>query len=98
MSRIFIFLLGIVVGGVGVFGGQKYHIVHAKDGMHLVPKLEATFSEVYVDVREFTPADWHQHPAVAAALVRDGKSHVMQGAVIDTLGEGAERFFQSLRR
>lgn len=98
MGKIFTFLFGFIVGGVCVFGGQKYHIVVAHDGTHLVPKMDVTFSDAFVDVREFTANDWRQHPALAAAIVRDGKSHILQGAVIDTLGSGAEQFLQTLRR
>ncbi|MEX0867529.1 MAG: hypothetical protein WD030_09235, partial [Pirellulales bacterium] len=61
-------------------------------------KMDVSFDNAYVDVRGFTANDWRQHPSLAAAIVRDGKSHILQGAVIETLGSGAEQFLQTLRR
>jgi len=97
MGKIFTFILGFVIGGICVFGGQKYHVVVANDGTYLIPKMNATFDDAYVDVRDFTPADWQQHPALAAAIIRDGKSQILQGTAIDSLGVGAERVLQALR-
>ena len=96
-SRVGFFVFGFIAGGVTIMCAQKYHVVKAEDGTHLVPKMGATFSETYIDVREFGHQDWLEHPSLAAALVRADKSHVMKDAAVDSIFNGAEGFLQSLR-
>lgn len=95
-GRLGAFMFGLIVGGVCVLGAQKYHIVHAEDGIHMVPKLGASFKEVYVDIRGFTPADWAEHRRVAAAVVQADKAHLMNGTVVDSLFNGVEGLLKSL--
>ena len=77
MGRISNFLLGVIVGAGAVYGSLKYHVVHAEDGMHLIPKVSSSFDEIYVDVREFGPTDWSEHKSLAVALVQADKEDVM---------------------
>jgi hypothetical protein len=77
MGRISMFLLGVVVGAGAVFGSLKYHVVHAEDGVHLVPKISSNFDEIYVDVRDFGPTDWDEHKSLAVALVKADKEHLI---------------------
>ena len=81
------FVFGVVLGGVLVFVGLKYHVVRASDGYHLIPKMSAEFSEAYVDIREFTFADWDNHRSLAAAMVAAGEG--------DLLGESADQQLRS---
>jgi hypothetical protein len=92
------FLLGFVIGGLTVLGALRYHVVRAEDGVHLVPKMGATLSETYVDIRNYTPQDWSNHPAVAAALVRDGKGNLVQGAAVESLWNSAEGMLKAMGR
>jgi hypothetical protein len=91
------FLIGFVVGGATVLGALRYHVVRAGDGVHIVPKMSATLSETYVDIRQYSPQDWTSHPAVAAALVRAGKGNLVQGAAVDSLWNGAEGLLKAMR-
>jgi hypothetical protein len=77
MSRVIVFLVGVVVGGVAVFGSLKYHVVRAEDGVHLVAKTTSSFDEIYVDVREFGPKDWTEHKDLAVAMVRADMQHLI---------------------
>ena len=36
------FLTGVIVGGILVFGSQRYHVLRAEDGIHFVPKMTAS--------------------------------------------------------
>ena len=92
------FLMGFVMGGAVVLGALRYHVVRAEDGVHLVPKMGATRSETYVDIRTYTPQDWSNHPAVAAALVRDGKGNLVRGAAVESLWNGAEGMLKECGR
>ncbi|MCA9248750.1 MAG: hypothetical protein KDA42_16605 [Planctomycetales bacterium] len=86
MGRLPVFLLGVVVGAAGVFGAQRYHVVRATDGFYLIPKLEAKFSETYVDVREFGIADWTTHTQLAAAIIKAKKDHLLKQSATNDLG------------
>ena len=90
------FIMGFIVGGATVLGALRYHVVRAADGVHFVPKMSATLSETYVDIRQYTPQEWSNHQAVAAALIRDGKGNLVQGAAVDSLWNGAEGLLKSL--
>lgn len=72
MRRLIPFVSGLLIGGTLVFASLKYHIVRARDGHHLVPKLTAEFSETYVDIRDYDLHDWGSHQALAIALTRAG--------------------------
>ena len=85
MGRFGSFLLGVVLGGAAVFGGLKYHIVYAKDGVHFVPKIYANFDEIYVDIRDFDLSDWGEHKALAAALVKADKGHLLEESAANQL-------------
>ncbi|MCE9547408.1 MAG: hypothetical protein K8T25_18205 [Planctomycetia bacterium] len=91
------FLMGFVVGGGAVLGALRYHVVRANDGVHFVPKMAATLSDTYVDVRSYTSKDWSAHPAVAAALVRDGQGNLIANADVNSLWNGAEGMLKSLK-
>lgn len=80
MGRFGSFLLGLVIGGAAVFGGLKYHVVHAEDGFHFVPKAYAGFDEIYVDIRGFDLSDWSEHKSLASALMKADKGHLLGGA------------------
>ena len=86
MGRISNFLLGIIVGAGAVYGSLKYHVVHAEDGMHLVPKVSSSFDEIYVDIRKIGPTDWHEHKSLAVALVQADKE--------DLIGDTTAHYFR----
>ncbi|HUS39211.1 MAG: hypothetical protein WBF93_16295 [Pirellulales bacterium] len=95
-GRLGAFVFGFIVGGVCLLGALKYHVVHAEDGIHLVPKLGASLKETYVDIREFTPSDWADHRRVAAAMVQADKAHLMKGTVVDSLFDSVDGLLKSL--
>ena len=95
-GRIGAFLFGFIAGGSFVLASLKYHVIRAEDGVHLVPKMGATFQETYVDVRGFTPRQWAEHPNVAAAMVRANKGHLMKDAAINSLFDSVEGLLESM--
>jgi len=94
MSR---FVFGVFVGATLMFVALKYHVVRTKEGVQLVPKLTANFSEIYVDVREFGPDDWNQHRALATALVSAQKTDVIKDTSSDQLLEQAQNALDHLQ-
>lgn len=85
MARLGSFAFGVFVGAGLVFGSLKYHAVRAADGVHVVPKISASFEDAYVDIREFGPLDWDSHRTLAAALVKDDKEGLIADSAAQSL-------------
>ena len=81
----------MVVGGALVYMALHYHLIRGADGMHLVRKSNVTLSDTYVDIRDFGPRDWRDHPQAAAATIGSGKESLMQSAADQTLLNGLDR-------
>lgn len=96
MGRFGSFLLGVILGGAAVFGSLKYHIVYADDGIHFVPKIYANFEEIYVDIRDFSLSDWNEHKALAAALVKADKGHLLEGAAANQLRNSVDSLLEGV--
>lgn len=88
MFRLSSLVLGIVIGGVLVFGSHHYHLLRTDDGFFLVPKTESTFSDAYVDIRSFTLKDWAEHRNLATALVKANKQDLMTTSTVNSLEDG----------
>ena len=77
------FLLGFLLGAGLMYAAIMFHVVRANDGFHFVHKLEAGFTDIYVDIREFTVVDWNEHRSLAAALVRAEKADLFGDSTVD---------------
>jgi hypothetical protein len=81
MNQVSTFLLGIVVGAVGLYGAMHYHVVHSSDGFHVVARMAPKLTNPYVDVRKFTAADWQKNHELAMASLRANKGKIVQEPV-----------------
>lgn len=97
-SRFGAFVFGMAVGGTLVFGAQRYHVVRTDRGVELVRKLSPGFGETYVDVRNYSAADWAEHPSIAAALMRSGNEHVLQDDAADSIRQELGGLIDGLKR
>ena len=91
MRRISTFIFGMVVGGLLIYVALNFHLIQARDGLHFVPKVDARLAGAYVDIRQFGPRDWAQHPEVAMAIFRADRSDLMETAAGDTLQNGLDQ-------
>jgi hypothetical protein len=85
MRRLPTFIFGMLIGGLLIYLALNYHLIQAKDGLHLVPKVNATLAGTYVDVRAFTAADLVTHREVVAALVKAGQNDVVDSIAANSL-------------
>ncbi|HEY5311270.1 MAG TPA: hypothetical protein VIK18_02080 [Pirellulales bacterium] len=90
------FLSGTALGGALVFGSLSYHFIRTNDGVQLVPKLSATFTETYLDARSFGLSDWTRHRSVVTAIVRAKKDSIFQGSAVETMGDQMTGLVQDL--
>jgi hypothetical protein len=96
MSRFSWFFAGVLVGAVGVYTSLHYHVVRTDEGVHLVPKVASTFSETYVDVRDYSVSDWSKHKTLLAAVVKAKKHDLLKDSGSDTLVEGMQHALDGL--
>ena len=90
MRRISSFILGIAVGAGLLYAALHYHVIHASDGYHLIPKTNAQLANTFVDIREFTFRDWADHPDLAAALLKADRADLVEGAASGALQRGID--------
>ena len=98
MRRLMTFILGMVVGGVLLYGAQQNHLIRAKDGFHLVPKVKPQLAATYVDIRNFTVSNWAQHADVAMALVAANQGQLMENSAADALRTGVDRLLDRVEK
>ncbi len=90
--RLSSFFAGVLTGGVILYFAMNYHIIHARDGWHLVPKAAAQLTNTFVDIRDYKISDWAQHADIAAALVNANRRDLIDSAVNDTFQSGVDRW------
>jgi hypothetical protein len=91
MRRWITFMIGMILGATLLYGLQRYHLIRARDGLHLIPKVESSLAATYVDIRDFTVSDWARHSEVALALVQADQSKLMEDAAADTIRQSIDR-------
>jgi hypothetical protein len=91
MRRWGTFLFGVFVGGLLIYGVLNYHVIQARDGTHLVPKVNAQLASTYVDIREFTPRDWIDHPEILEALHLAKRDDLLKMAASDAANNAIDR-------
>jgi hypothetical protein len=94
MRRVWTFVLGIVVGGMGIFVAMNYHIIRADDGLHMVPKVNRQLALAYADIRGFTVADWAKNSELAAALMNANQRELVDHAISDTLDNSVDKWLK----
>jgi hypothetical protein len=97
MGRLATFILGILVGGGLIYGALTHHVLHTSAGFELVPKASATFDDSYLDVRNFTLADWAEHRGLVAAIVNAKKEHILGEAAEAGIEQGVIQMLDEFR-
>src|SRR5262249_10110511 len=98
MGRFSFLIVGMVIGGTAIYMAFSYHVVKSDTGYTLVPKRSASLSETYIDIRNFTLADWANHPALSADIVAAEKQQLLSGAPQNTLQGAMQGAIQDYRR
>jgi len=91
MRRLMTFLMGMVTGGLLLWGALQYHVLRTNEGIRLVPKVDAKLAGTYVDIRGFTVVDWTRHADLALALANANQHDLMGNAANDALQNGMDR-------
>lgn len=91
MPKIFVFLIGLALGGILMFSAMTFHLLRGRDGFHVTAKIPARLGETYVDIRSFNMTDWTQRPQLAASLVHANKKHLMSDSVAGNIQDGLDQ-------
>lgn len=83
MGRFGSFVTGVIVGASSLAVATHYHVVRGKDGVFVVRKVQNNLSDIFVDTREFTPADWMEHRMLALAIMQADRGDMLQDASLD---------------
>jgi len=88
MRRLNAALYGILLGGGAVYFAFQFHLVRAEEGFLVIPKNNSAMIDPYVDVREWTVADWKTHPELIQSLVEHGRSDLVLSEASNGLFRG----------
>lgn len=92
MGRFGSFVTGVLVGASALAIATHYHIVRGKDGVFVVRKVQNNLSDIFVDTREFTPADWLQHRMLALAIMQADRGDMLQDSSLDGFRNNLKQF------
>jgi hypothetical protein len=92
VRKLFIFVMGMLVGAGLVGFSFKYHVVYTNDGLILVPKKQAALGDLYVDVRNWKPSDWQAHPGLVQSLIARGRGDLIAAPGNEFLREMIRKF------
>jgi len=98
MGRIGTLLLGVILGGAGIYTALFHHVVRSKDGFELIAKSDASLTDTYVDIRQFRVQDWAEHRELALAVITAKKDHLMGDAGNNSMVEKVEHVIDQWRR
>lgn len=96
MNRLSSFVLGIVVGAVGIVVSENYYVVRSNETFHLVPKVAARLEMPYRDIRGFTMQDWQNNQPLALAIIKSQKQDLMVETGLTNMQKQLEGVLRSL--
>lgn len=83
MGRFGSFVTGVIVGASSLAVATHYHVVRGKEGVFVVRKVQNNLADIYVDTRDFTPADWMEHRMLALAIMQADRGDLLQDTSLD---------------
>jgi len=92
MGRFASFVTGVIVGASSLAVATHYHIVRGKEGVFVVRKVQNNLSDIFVDTREFTPADWMDHRMLALAIMQTDRGEMLQDSTLDGFRSNLREF------
>lgn len=94
MRRLIALILGVAIGGGGVFAAFQCHIVRTSEKLLVVRRQRADWHDAYVDIRGWTYRDWAGHRDLSNDLIASGRGDLVTRSAADQLFRG---LFDSFR-
>ena len=94
MRRVIALILGVAIGGGGVFAAFQYHVVRTEQTLLVVRRQRADWHDTYVDIRGWGYRDWASHRDLSHDLIVSGRGDLVTRSAADQLFRG---LFDSFR-
>jgi hypothetical protein len=91
MNRFSSFVLGLVVGVLGLYLTMHFALVRASDGFHVIPKIAAKIEIPYTDIRNFKLENWQRKQSLALAILKANKGQLLQDQSLIGFKQSAQR-------
>jgi hypothetical protein len=88
MRRLIAGLLGVAVGGGGMFAAFQYHFVRTEMTYLVVRKQKSDWHDAYVDIRGWTHHEWGAHRDLSNDLIAAGRGDLVSRSVTDEFFRG----------
>ena len=86
MGKLKSLVLGMLLGAGGMYAGLQYHVLHAEEGMLIVPRVpQQRIQDSYADIRKWDGGTWTARPRVALAVAEYGRSDLITDGVSSSL-------------
>jgi hypothetical protein len=92
VGRLYTLLLGIVIGFALCMVVTTYHVIHSREGLHLVKKVPPRLEQPYYDLREVRLADLD--PNILEALRRANLQRLLGDELQHRVKEQIDEFLQ----
>jgi hypothetical protein len=92
VGRLYTLLLGMVIGFALCMVVYTYHVVHARDGLHLVAKVPSRLDDPYVDLRSLRAGELQ--PNLVEALRRAKLEHLLVDELQQRVGDKMNELLQ----
>ncbi len=96
MKRIKYLLLGFVLGVASVAGALQFHVLQTAEGLQVVPKVDSTLTDTYVDIRTFGVSEWNEHRPLVDALIKADRQDILKGAAVDGIKQGVDKLLDRM--
>ena len=96
MNRITVFVLGVLVGALGLYVTENFYIVRSEQSFHLVPKVASKLELPYRDIRNYSAEDWRNNPSLAIALMKAQKQDLLIDSGLDEVRNQLDGLLRTL--
>lgn len=96
MRRLIALLLGVAIGGGGVFAAFQYHLVRTDKSFVVVRRQRADWHDAYADIRGWTHREWGSHRELSSDMVASGRGDLVARSITDQLFRGLFDSFREL--
>ena len=71
-------LAAIILGAVFAYWSATHYLIHTQNGLLIVPKRYITWSNTFLDIREWQKQDFNQHPPLRKAREENGYGSLLK--------------------
>lgn len=93
MNKFSALIFGILIGAALMFVGLKYSVVRANNGFHLIAKSAAKLNTAYIDIREYTAADWKDRIDLATDIANSKNTELQEEVTRSAMNNSLDSIF-----